>query len=1098
MYDQGRISERLDHAEAQLGWRPVYHSLEEVDRMKHDLEAIAVFDDAGKFKETIRPFTQKEINWIRNERMVCACDASYYLTRYAYLKDDKNQIVRFKFRNPQIVYYNVISELERIGSAIQLAILKGRQLGVSSLTELLVAHRIFFYYGINAVIASSNQQATQIMSQMIFLAYDTLPYWMKPTEKTRKESERGEITFHNRSGVSFQHGSQTTGIARGHTPTLVHLSEVASYPNADELIDASLFRAVHESPEVFMVLESTAEGIDNWWHNTWKHSKSTLAAGGRSKLYPLFLPWYIGTEMYPKPTWLKTRPVPDDWRPNRETELRMAKAKVFVANSPLLAKVLGDEWELGREQAWFSEVDFEEYKAKGKEKLWAQEMACVGGDTMVSTDLGIVRIDQAYTASTCESGAITQWIPRGEREVFSLKTMDGRCLRATPDHRIHMADGSWREMANLKSGDVVRLSVPMFAKEEYVHKWNDTPIYSCERTVDTDMARFLGYFMGDGSFVSGTVAIACDAQDVDIVEDVERLFQKITGRQAHREYVGKMIRVRQTNQYWAPLLRSMGCLKPKIHVEGRTNGYTRKVCVPECIMRSPRHAIKEFLSALYECDGHAYKDSPRVKLFSSHDDFLLSVQELLLGFGIRGKMMKISRRSGHNLKGGKQEEYFGRSLETPAAFANVFYDDIGFIGKRKQESGKRQTSLKYANRELVDIVLSVNQTGCVESVFDLSVTDSHKFSASGIEVHNCDDVECFQGSFDSVFGNDLLQQLHEVRTINHSIYQITGEGIEDKFNPFQEDVDTQKPIRILQYRNKREDVYRWNLVPIRNEVVQVPDDPTDSAMEDAVEQADGKLFIFHEPRLGMDYTIGVDSSKGVGRDSTVISVWAKGQGGAPDIQCAEFASAFVSHVEAYAFAMAIATLYSKFMGDGQHREPLLSIEVVEAVGDMIQLQMSKMGYKRFHQFIRYDGTNPSKKDSKRRGWYTVGWSRPLLIDGFVHSVKNGWIEIHSPFLLAEMRKFEIHFTGRGKERLEHSSGSHDDRVFASAIAVFTAHDLDLMIERGKKRYIPSNQINKPKIDLGSYNPGKFVGDQRMSDQIKSTRDIENLLAERFY
>lgn len=737
MYDQGRISERLDHAEAQLGWRPVYHSVEEVEMMRRDLDAIATFDDAGAFKETIRPFTQKEINWIRNERMLCACDASYFLTRYAYIKDEKNNIRLFSFRAPQRIYFNIIAELERRGQAIQLQILKARQLGMSTITELLVAHRILFTPGVNAVIASSAQVQTKIMQGMIFLVYDRLPYWIRPREKMRQEGDRGGLILHGmESGVSFQHGSQKTGIARGTTPTVIHLSECAGFLDPENTIEASLFNAVHESPGVFMVLESTAEGVDNWWHKQWKSSKSGWA-DRTSKLCPLFLPWYIGTDIYPTRTWIQTRPIKPDWIPSTATREMMAKAKLFVSTSPLLRDVLGDGWEMGSEQAWYWEKKYEEASLKGMEK---------------------------------------------------------------------------------------------------------------------------------------------------------KMMQELPG----------------------------------------------------------------------------------------------------------------------------------------------------------------------------------------------------------------DDIECFQGSFDSVFGNDLIEEIHANRTKEYGIYQITGEGIEDKFNPFREDIDDDKPHRILQYKNKREDVYRWMLVPIRNEIVQIPDDPQDVTMDTALEEADCKLFIFHEPRRGMDYSIGVDSGQGVGGDATVISVWAKGQGGAPDIQCAEFASRFVSHVEAYPFVMAIATLYKKFMEDGRHREPLVSIEVLAAVGDMVQLQMSKMGYSRFHQFIRYDTANPSKKDSNRRGWFTTGWSRPLLVDGFVHSVKNGWVEIHSPFLLSEMARFEVHRTGTGKERLEHAAGSRDDRVFGSAIAVFTAHDLDLMIERGKKRYIPSNQINKPKIDLGSYNPGKFVGDQRMSDQIKSTRDIENLLAERFY
>jgi hypothetical protein len=731
MYDSGVISARLDLAEQQLGWRPVYHSPEEVDLVKKRLEEIAELDDDGnKTGRTIRPYTENEKWWIRNERMLCSCDASYFLTRYAYLKNDANEIIRFKFRTPQKVYFNIIAALEKRGAAIQLQVLKGRQLGVSTITELLVTHRICFGSGVNAVIASSAQQPTQIMSQMIFLAYDYLPYWMKPNEKSRVESDKGQLVFTTKSGVSFQHGTQTTGIARGHTPTVIHLSEVASYPNADELIDASLFRAVHESSSVFMVLESTAEGINNWWHNTWKSSKKGWEKG-KARLCPLFLPWYIGTEMYPKPTWLLTRPVPDDWRPNSETKARMAKAKAFVSSSPLLAEVLGEGWQMGREQAWFSEVDFEEYKAKGREKLWLQEMAG-------------------------------------------------------------------------------------------------------------------------------------------------------------------------------------------------------------------------------------------------------------------------------------------------------------------------------------------------------------------------DDIECFQGSFDSVFGNDLLDDLHATRDRGYKIYGITGHGIEDKNEPDDDDIDYSDEAvhKIINYVSNKGDIFKWTLVPLRPDIVD------DEDIENSEEQVDGKFLVFNEPEPGFDYTVGVDTGGGVGGDSTAIAVWRKGIRGLPDMQCAEFASAFISHVEAYAYVMAIAAFYARFMRDEFPKEPLVSVEQIASVGDTCQSQMRIMGYSRFFLFHQYDTKRIQKKKATKMGWRTSGWSRPLLVDGFIHSVKNGWAIIHSPFLLREMSNFEVHIKG-GKEKMEHADGDHDDRIFSSAISIFTSHDMEAMVDRGKNKPVPVGIKHRPQIDLS---PGGLTFNTRgdaVSDTmipIKTTRDLEDFIA----
>lgn len=1101
MYCAEKIEERLDAAERLLGWRPVSHTIKQVDEMTRRLDMIALRDSDGKPSGgTTRPYTDKEKWWIRNERMRCMCDAAYFLTRYCYVKDQANNIMRFSFRVPQKIYFNVIAALERRGAAVQLQVLKARQLGMSTVTELLVAHRIIFTYGVNAIIASSAQQQTSIMASMIFLVYDKLPFWMQPPSTKRQESERGQLAFGGiQSGVSFQHGSQTTGIGRGSTPTVIHLSEVTAFPDPENLIEASLFRAVHESENVFMVLESTAEGVDNWWHKTWKLSKAGWHKG-KARLCPLFLPWFLGSEIYPTRVWLSTRPVDPEWKPSKECRTMMAKAKMFVSCDPVLSEVLGTDWEMGREQAWYWDVNFEEYKGKGREKLWYQEMPCVVGDTRVSTDKGIIRIDQAQDARICESGVLTKWLPKGEKPIFELTTKDGRILRGTEDHKIRLADDSWKPLGELVPGDLLTLSRPMFAEKEHIHTWNDTPIYCSGRRIDAAMGRFLGYFMGDGCFNAGVVDVSCDEKDKDTIEDVTNLIQEITGKVPCHQYVGKMVRVRSSSVFWMPFLRSLGALRPMIAQDGHRDGYTRNVCVPECIMRSPQHVVKEFLRALYECDGHAYKDSPRVKLFSAKDDFLRDVQLLLLGFGIRSKFMKINRRLGKNIKGAKRAEYFGRSMETPAAFANRFYDDIGFIGARKQNGGKRQTSAKYSDATLIDEVRCVVATGTIEPVYDISVAERHCFSANGIEVHNCDDIECFQGSFDSVFGNDHLEELNMRRTHeveegekNYKIYHISGHGIEDpEADP--EDIDFRYQHRFIQHANNRGEKYTWTLTPLKPWVIDEDDE------ERSAEQADGRLLVFRDPEQGYDYTVGIDTGGGVGRDSTVIEVWRKGVRGMPDVQCAEFASAFVSHVNAFAYASAITSYYSRYMRNEEYesayREPLISVEQIAAVGDTVQSQMRIMGYSRFFLFHQYDSKIIKKKNATKMGWRTSGWSRPLLVDGFVHSVKNDWLVINSPFLLREMSKFEVHIT-RGREKLEHAADAHDDRIFASAIAVYTSHDMEAMIERGKNRPMPIGRKNLPQLALSpmglTFNTG---GDPVANTMIalKTTRDLEDFIA----
>ncbi len=376
MYSKRKIGLRLQLAEKELGYRPEPHSLAEVAAFEQYLEDEGLYsrDDQGQIVG-MGEVGEYEKKWMENERAMVLSDAAYCLTRYGFVKNEQNIIQRFTFRIPQRLMFDLIADLEDMDAAIELLLLKARQLGVSTVIELLVGHRIVFSYGVNAVIGSADRVKTALMANMLLMFYDMMPFWLKPKWSRRVESDQGMLVFGPMaSGVSFQHGAQKSGIARGTTPTVYHLSEVASYVDPINQIEASLLKAVHASPQVFGALESTGEGDKGWLPDTWRYAKANWPMR-RSRLCPLFLPWFCGTDIYPTPTWLRMRPVPRDWTPNSQTRQHVAKSELYVRSHPLLANHLGADYKMPRQQQWFWEVEHEQAKAKGMESVFLQEMA---------------------------------------------------------------------------------------------------------------------------------------------------------------------------------------------------------------------------------------------------------------------------------------------------------------------------------------------------------------------------------------------------------------------------------------------------------------------------------------------------------------------------------------------------------------------------------------------------------------------------------------------------------------------------------------------------------------------------------------------------
>jgi hypothetical protein len=76
----------------------------------------------------------------------------------------------------------------------------------------------------------------------------------------------------------------------------------------------------------------------------------------------------------------------------------------------------------------------------------------------------------------------------------------------------------------------------------------------------------------------------------------------------------------------------------------------------------------------------------------------------------------------------------------------------------------------------------------------------------------------------------------------------------------------------------------------------------------------------------------------------------------------------------------------------------------------------------------------------------------MLLSAFQYAVENGWYVVKSKWLAEEMKNQEQKVMASGKTRVDHESGGHDDRIFSAAMAYWTLHQNDVMIERAKKRY----------------------------------------------
>jgi hypothetical protein len=365
-------------------FEPTPHSVSEVDSSVRHLDSLRD-PEGGKLS---RPLDEAEIAFIANERFLCRLDYLYYATRFARIKNEKGIEVRYSPRIAQRIFQDIIGEHDLNDWPIELQVGKARQLGMSRETSLMFGHRAIFWSGTNAVLASADPEKSSKLTEMMKYPIDRLPWWLAPTPTYER---RGEYIIYadQDSSITIEAGNQFNGLARGTTPQLVHLSEVCEFEEPEELIEAALFPAIHPSRWTFLVLESTALGRGNWWHDTWKKGKADWKAG-RARLRPVFLPWFVGSDIYPTEDWkLMHRHHIAAYQPAQYVLDHARAAEVYAHTDPLLSKYLGPNWRMSKEQMFWYETTRDEYNEKGNLNRFLAEYASSDVEMFQSTNISV-------------------------------------------------------------------------------------------------------------------------------------------------------------------------------------------------------------------------------------------------------------------------------------------------------------------------------------------------------------------------------------------------------------------------------------------------------------------------------------------------------------------------------------------------------------------------------------------------------------------------------------------------------------------------------------------------------------------------------------
>lgn len=203
------------------------------------------------------------------------------------IADKSGNIIPFTPNWAQRIYFNELERGLAEGRPLRFIILKSRQIGLSTATEAYIYAMSFVLpHSRCAVIADEVDNANHLLS-MTDLYWETDP--LKPLYHTKYQARN---TLHwNETASSIR--TMTAGnkkAGRSRTIQMLHASEVAFWLEA-ETVMTGLAKAVPKKPRTLIVLESTANGMGNYFEKTWAGAMS-----GDNDYIPLFFPWWMHPE----------------------------------------------------------------------------------------------------------------------------------------------------------------------------------------------------------------------------------------------------------------------------------------------------------------------------------------------------------------------------------------------------------------------------------------------------------------------------------------------------------------------------------------------------------------------------------------------------------------------------------------------------------------------------------------------------------------------------------------------------------------------------------------------------------------------------------
>src|SRR6266536_3265573 len=213
-------------------------------------------------------------------------DLEYFARHALKLRPKMGPLEPFVFNPAQRKLHQIIESQRAKTGRVRVAILKARQLGISTYIAARLYHRTIHSPGWRTFIIGHEKRASTNLYGVVRRFWDNMPSDLKPAVGI---SNAEELLFSQLDSGYIVSVATSEGAGRSATAQALHMSEVAFYSDLAEQMTA-LMQTVPDKDGNEVLIETTARGF-NEFHQFWRRCES-----GDGEFQAVFLPWSLDPE----------------------------------------------------------------------------------------------------------------------------------------------------------------------------------------------------------------------------------------------------------------------------------------------------------------------------------------------------------------------------------------------------------------------------------------------------------------------------------------------------------------------------------------------------------------------------------------------------------------------------------------------------------------------------------------------------------------------------------------------------------------------------------------------------------------------------------